>query len=554
MSTRSPSVEVLSAAGSFLESMPALIEDAAKRCPQPVSALQVAALLESSGITDAAARQKYGYDDVFELAEAVTQGILESTHLRAQPLASSLGANGSSHTRRQPQGTLGPDSLMDYARGPLSLLPMILVSLIIAAYQEMGQWEAYQVVTLGASMLGSLLVTSGFIQAASRKGAGYLSQGYVRAATAVVVRIVAAGALVVLVTAAAAGALVHVALGWLPGDVALMVVAYVALSILWLTAAVLFLVEASHWFGGSLAVGVGLSWATLQVSAMYRLPRDWALLSATIVGMCGTAGIAWWVIRRELARRMATAADSARKVVLPPRPHLLISVLPYFAYGVCYVALILAGHIAGWMGLFTSRGDPMQVIAAVEIGLTIALGGHILAGGVAENTVRRFWARVRADQEQTPLYRPVHFNQTLERFYVRERNRFLVAVLLCSVLILAVVVLALRVGERMAVTGLPWSEATTLLFLGGLIGYGLLAWGSFNCTFMISLSRPGDAIQSLVVGMLLTLLQGIGLSLVVSFQYSAIGIVVGSLGFAIVASSKLQDLLSRADYYYYASF
>lgn len=554
MSIRSPSVEVLSAAGSFLESLPALIEDVAKRCPQPVSALQIAALLESSGITDTAARQKYGCNDVFELAEVVTQGVLASTHLRAQPLTSSPGTNGMPRSRQQSQGAPGPDSLMDYARGPLSLLPMILVSLIIAAYQEMGQWESYQVVTLGASMLGSLLVTSGFIQAASRKGAGYLSQGYVRAATAMVVRIVMVGALAVLVTAAVAGALVRVALGWLPGDVALMVVAYIALSFLWLTAAVLFLVEASHWFGGSLAVGVGLSWATLQVSAMYGLPRDLTLLLATIVGMWGTVGIAWWVIRRELARRMATAADSARKVVLPPGPHLIVSVLPYFAYGVCYVALILAGHIAGWMGLFTYRGDPMQVIAAVEIGLTIALGGHILAGGVAENTVRRFWARVRGDQEQTPLYRPAYFNQTLERFYVHERNRFLIAVILCSVLILAVVLLVLRVGERMAVTGLPWSEATTILFLCGLIGYGLLAWGSFNCTFMISLSRPGDAIQALVVGILLTLLQGVGLSLVVPFQYSAIGIIVGGLGFAIVASGKLQDLLSRADYYYYASF
>jgi len=194
------------------------------------------------------------------------------------------------------------------------------------------------------------------------------------------------------------------------------------------------------------------------------------------------------------------------------------------------------------------------VIAAVEIGLTIALGGHILAGGVAENTIRRFWARVQADQEQAPLYRPAHFNQILERFYIGERNRFLVTVTLCSALVLAVVLLALRASARLGGTVLPWSEATTSLFLYGLIGYGLLAWGSFNCTFMISLSRPGDAIRSLVVGILITLLQGIGLSLVVAFQYSAIGIIVGSLSFAVVASSRLRDLLARADYYYYTSF
>ena len=47
------------------------LEEIAERCDFPLSALQVTALLESVGITDGIAEQRYGYGDVFELAEAL---------------------------------------------------------------------------------------------------------------------------------------------------------------------------------------------------------------------------------------------------------------------------------------------------------------------------------------------------------------------------------------------------------------------------------------------------------------------------------------------------
>jgi hypothetical protein len=51
--------------------MTALANEVSGRGHRPVDSLEVAALLESMGITDQIARQKYATDDVFELGETV---------------------------------------------------------------------------------------------------------------------------------------------------------------------------------------------------------------------------------------------------------------------------------------------------------------------------------------------------------------------------------------------------------------------------------------------------------------------------------------------------
>ena len=62
------------------------------------------------------------------------------------------------------------ETMMDYMRGPLALLPIVLLSLTIMVYQGFGQWQTAQVLTMSMAMIGSLLVTGGFVQAFSRKG------------------------------------------------------------------------------------------------------------------------------------------------------------------------------------------------------------------------------------------------------------------------------------------------------------------------------------------------------------------------------------------------
>jgi hypothetical protein len=534
-------VGTLQAAASTYETTEALVEAVLEQCQQPIGSLQISALLESGGVTDTIAERRYGFQDVFTLAEALHREL--SSSIRVE--------------RQRSDKVLSPDTwqerISDYARGPLALLPMLLLSLIIMVYQRFGQWENGQVLALGFSMLGSLLVTSGFVQGASRKGSSYLSQGYVDAARRIVLFIVGASALVVVLTALGGMGLLALG-GWLPaGDVVLMAVAYIVLSCLWLVAAVLFMLSQVVWFGVSLGIGVSLSYTALLLAVQFPIQPAAALLVATGVGLVGILLTTILVARRKLQQLASASPVGRQPVLLPPRSHMVVNLAPYFFYGVLYVTFILSGHVPGWLGRVPG-GVRITAISTVEVGLTLALGGYILVGGVAEHTIRRFWKRIQSYQLQTPQAQPQQFNQRLSQFFRQEQAIFLRALVFCSGLILLATLVSVHFATEAAIIVLPWTSATVTIFGLGLIGYGLMAWGIFNCMFMITLSRPEKAIGAIIIGIIVTLTLGITISLVVSYHYGIAGMVAGSLAFALVASRRLQEIWRRADYFYYASF
>jgi len=535
-------VGTLDVPATACETLDVLSEEIHKSCDCPVNMLQVTALLEAGGITDTIAQRRYGFTDVFALAEAVVT--------RLPQLSQPVPGSNVLPVPEDPRW----ETVTDYLRGPMALLPMVLLSLIIMVYQGFGQWQIGQVLTLSMSMMGSLLVTSGFVQAASRKGSSYLSQGYVQAAGRTIGLVMAAALLTVLITVALF-IVITLTLAWLPiSDIILMAVAYVTLSCLWLAAPVLAMLNQMHWFGIGLGIGAGLSYAGLQGLVHFGLPRGTVMLIATGLGLAGALGVMLLVIRHALAREAATSTVSDHRVVLAPWPQLFVNLFPYFVYGVLYVLFILSGHVAGWVGVLPGGVERMQAFATTEMGLTVALGGYILASGVAERTMRRFWRRVKTYQLQTPQASSGSFSQIMHDFYLKERNHFVMILLLSSVFILTGVLVTIWITERAGMIVLPWTSATTTVLVLGLLGYGLMALGVFNCMFMITLSRPWQAVSVIILGILATLGGGMGISKLLPYQYSATGMVIGGLVFIYATYLRLQNILTHADYFYYASF
>jgi hypothetical protein len=443
---------------------------------------------------------------------------------------------------------------MDYLRGPLTLLPMVLLSLVIMVYQSYGRWSSAQVLAFSLSVVGSLLVTSGFVQAASRKGSSYLSQGYIMAARRIICIVVGLALATVCVAAAA---LVFVAMHYWatpPDTVAIMGISFLVLSCLWLAAGVLFLVGQVAWFGIGLAVGVGLIAAVLRGLTMLFGEQPWAMLAATGIGFGGALLVMILATRYTLAHRSAASPVSSYCVVLPTAPHLLVSLSPYFAYGVLYVALVLSGHAVGWLGATPPGVDRMVAVTATEVGLTIALSGVILAGGVAERTVARFWRLVKVYQLKTSPAQPAEFSRQMRAFYRREYQRYAGVLLLCSASVSAAVSAFLAWAQAHGGTIVLWTVETQIILALGMVGYGIMALGVFQCMFMITLSRPVLAMRAIVIGIATTVTAGALIGGTTSYPYSALGIVCGSLAFALAARQNLQRILYHTDYYYYASF
>lgn len=527
---------------ALAEALDALGEEIRKSCERTVSVFQVAALLESAGITDALAQQRYGHADIFELAKTIARRLSQNRSLGPLPADATYPRESWRET------------LLDYLRGPLALLPMVLLSLIMAVYKGVGRWGSEEILATSMAMVCSLLVTSGFVQAASRKGASYLSQGYVQAGRRSVSLIVGAGLLVVIVSSGLFVALA-LAMAWLPfEEVSLIAITYIALSCLWLISGVLYLLKQIHWYGIGLTIGVSLSFGVIWAGSRSGFSAGVTMLGATVAGLAAALLVMVLAAQGALARQAAASATAKKHVILAPAAQLLVGLAPYFIYGVVYVVFILSGHIVGWIGRVPHGMARLSAIAVIELGLTLALGGNILASGVAERTMRRFWLRVRSYQLQTVQDQPEAFNRTVQEFVSRERLQFVFAVVLCSAAALTGIGVAGGVAGQAGVATLFFTPQMAIVLVLGMIGYGLMAVGTFNCMFMITLSRPRQAIEALGIGILVTLVAGSAISQLTSYQYSAVGVALGGVAFYAVAHARVKNMLARADYYYYSSF
>jgi len=527
-----------------------LVAEVHRSVPLPVSVLQVAALLESAGVTDAAARARYGHDSVFVLAKTVGAALLQTGEAE-------IGSSRVSVPLREADRDAAPGRraslLADYLRGPFSLLPLVLLSVMIGAFQAYGAWGSGRVLVLSGATIGSLLVTGGFVQVAARRGSIYLSQGYARSAARFLTRL--AG--VSLVTVLAAAGLITLggrSLGLLSSqDLALLALAFVLLSVLWLLSGVLAIVQRSVWFGISLALGSACSYATLMVLTEAGVAAETTVAVAVGVGF-GVAGLAMTgAIVAAFRGLWPDAADLLDTQVPPPAPQLVVGLAPYFLYGVVYLLTVLAGHVGGWGGWLPVAVARLDALSVSEMGLTLALVPFMLVGGVAEHTMQRFWLLVRGHLAATPADLPGRFSDRIRDFYDSERYRYVIALGSCTVgVVVAVFGAAQLSGGR--VLGAVWSDSSSLVFSAGVLGYGALALGVFDAMFLITLSRPRYALEALGVGLVASLIVSLWAGYGMSYAHGALGAVGGGLAFLFVAHQRVGHLMRHIDFYYYASF
>ncbi|MER6591202.1 hypothetical protein ABT214_04970, partial [Micromonospora purpureochromogenes] len=137
-----------------------LVERMRPRLGRPVDALQVAAALESDGLTDRSARDQYGHPDVFVLAEAVFRRLDPEIRPRGVP-------------RITPGDPVR--AARDVSHGLLYLMPGVLLPAVLAILDERSVTLALLVVgplgwvwSAGAAWLAYRLVGRGFVRVAGR--------------------------------------------------------------------------------------------------------------------------------------------------------------------------------------------------------------------------------------------------------------------------------------------------------------------------------------------------------------------------------------------------
>jgi hypothetical protein len=504
---------------------------------RPVDRWATAALLESRGVRDVDAVERYGCADVFALADLV------------HPLASSLP---------EPAGDEPGDPaarwhrrfgrfLTLYVRGTFVALPMAIqiVAMLVLGYALWSylKFDETQASAVSVGTIASFVVTGGFVQAIGRLGLSYAASGNHLLAEQAVRRLVRWGCIAAAGVGAACWA-VNLLTAWFPQWVmAVALVYYALLSVLWLLLAILYTVQ--HRLGVALSVIVGIVaiWVVRTTTSLDIYVAHWIGLAVSIV-LCGAWGFG--VLRRRAARTVG----EARLAELPRLSILLYSVGPYFAYGVLYFTILFVDRIVAW-----TTGDfrlPLLVWfrTPYELGLDWALVSLVLAIAVLEYASHAFAHRLIPTQQRTSGLRREEHNEAYVRFYRRQQLLLGAVVVVSIVATYRLVLAAHRFDDVQQARDFFASPVTFQVFALGAVAYGLLAWALLNVSFFFTLSRPWLALRPLVAGLASGVLVGYVLSRVVQDWWAGLGLLVGMATFAVLTARHARRFMRDLDWYY----
>lgn len=524
-------------------SVEALVGDVLELSEVPLDRWETAALLESQGVRDVDARERYGCADVFALADEVY--VRARKRVEASP-PSRKPAERETFLRR-----VG-ENVSYYATGSFFIVPMTiqLGTLFVFGF---GLWISLdftnrQFTIVAVATILSFLVSDGFVGVLGRLAITYADQGKHQLAIAIVRRVLVLAVGVVLI---AAGILV---LAEIVGDVfprhlALVgLVYFLLLCALWLSTGVLYVVRHRPAIVLGTIVGLGTV-AALHDGAGYGLyASQWSGIAAASLFALAWSGVV-------LGRRARHVSETMQLARLPRTPLLVSSTIPYFLYGSLYYGFLFADRVVAWSTSGKPPDWPLWFRTPYELGLDWALASLLPAIALLEYVINRFADDLVPLQQRTSALRMNDLNASILRFY-RRHFALVLFVALAGIASVYAFGLWLRGFDGVQeIHNFFASSRTYDVHHVASAGYGLLVLGLLNGVFIGSLSRPWLVLRALAAGVAVSLVTGAVLTRIYDdYWYSAVGMTAGAGVFALLTTWSTVRLLRRADYHVYAAY
>lgn len=95
---------------------------------------------------------------------------------------------------------------------------------------------------------------------------------------------------------------------------------------------------------------------------------------------------------------------------------------------------------------------------------------------------------------------------------------------------------------------------TTRVFWIASIAYLFLNIGLLHSLFFFTLSKPIFAMYSILSGLVVNFVVGYLCSRVIALEYATVGLLAGSIVFAVISGIMARQFFNKLDYYYYSAF
>lgn len=495
----------------------------------PEGLLELAALLEADGMTDAVA-MRYGATSVFDLAGQIlaTRG----------PSTSSAPA-----TDRAPDAPTLPRLLPNLLRGPLTLVVMVVLLVALRYYEAVLRHFGAPTWTTLLGLIAGMVIAGATMQAIGWRVSSSLSQGTPQAVRMVLWLGLGFGlgsALLAALALVAIGCMLHLPIAGLVGlgescaGLAALLILSGCLALLdrgWLAVPALVLAFGGAWLAG-------LRWAGADPLLAQIVPG----FAAALLLLAGL--LAWAVRQRTRGGWNYTGSH------LPPVGQILYHATPYLSYGALAVLYVLVGQGNGWLARLPAGWARSQVVAAVEMAHLVSLAALVLNQGITEYALRSFWPLIRAAQRQVVVGDQRSTSAAIWRFLRGAERALLITQ---GAVALALAASALWLWDRADLTP-TLGPLVPAVLLTSLLGYSLLAWGLLGCGFLVTLARPWLAARALLIATIVQCAGSLLLSQVGTFETATVGTVIGGACLVLLTHLTIARMLRQGDYVLYQAF
>lgn len=509
------------------------------RVGAPLDEWAVAAVLESEGLRDVDARDKLGHPDLFAFARQV---FVAAALLEGRP---------PSATRVTTQASMSPTwwrTLRELAAGSAFATPMLaqIVCLVLTGYSLCASLSFTQVEATVVSLatITSLVATGGVVMVIGRQGTMYRTAGAYASLLRACGHLAVVGARVVALVALA-GLVIELLAPIVDGVwFAIGVGYFLAMSALWLSLAVLSVLEKNRWsvlltVAGSLLVRVLV--ANLHAN----------VILAQIVALSLTASTAFAVGRHTLVR---WAGPGRVRAHAPPSDASFGMLLPYAVYGFGYFTLLVLDRVMVWTAPGRTLPQRLWFHSPYELGFDWALLSLLAPMAYLEYVAREFGRRMDEGQRALgPADIPRHREASLT--FCRRSVAVLAATSVSSVLLVHEAAGWLRETVALRpVRDLFANPITEAVFWPAALGYQLLACGLMIALLLFTLGRSFVVVRALWRSIAVAAVIGYATSRVIAPECAVLGFVAGTAAFAAQMLRAGRALARHVDYFFYAAY
>lgn len=511
----------------------------------PISKWAVAATIESLGVRDIDAKTDYGYETVFDLADEVYSRIKKKINEEDdEEINADFEFGGFFITLK--------DFLKYYSQGMVFSLPMLsqIVAILIFEYALWAWFDFNEaqatVVALGTII--SFIITGGFIQTLGRLVSKYKGEGNYYLAAKASLSVMKLAIPVVLISALLITGL-NLVLPFYPQQlIFLSMIYFVLISLLLLIAAVLFATEQRNMILFGILAGTAIVIFGMDFAGFGIYVSQWlGIITGTII-MAVYAYIYYRIKIQSLRQELF-------KQSLPEAEVTYYNTYRYFIYGFCYFTFLFMDRLLAW-----SAGPPPPEFiiwfnTPYELGMDWALITLVITISMLEFSIQSFSKYLIPAQKAAFVSKIKTFNSFFRRFYVKQ-----VLLLLfiggVSILVTYYGVLSLRVFEEQVpeIADFFANPMTFKVFWLASIGYLFLIYGLLNSLFFFTLNRPELVMYAMIGSLFVNFVTGFLCSRIFGLEYAVIGLIAGSVVFAVTTAILAKRFFKHLDFFYYSAF